>query len=184
MLKSYQLRIHCFYFNVYILIFLAYVMQVKYEPYLCQRDFQRVLQEHSDRVKHQQAAENGTAIALPHKNAPMHALVDNDISRRLKFRNRSKIQLTRMTSNNVKNDKKTMGSRMLAATDIITDYNVIESVLLCCSVLIALSGIVFENVLPDSPYESERKALTYMAIGVVSFSMLYILLVMSFEINR
>ena len=161
-------------------------MQVKYEPYLCQRDYQRVLQEHSDRVTHQKAAENGTAIAPPHKNAPMHALVDNEISRRLKFRARkSKTQSLRLgvSAVEIKDTGKTMGSRMRAATEVVTDYNVIESVLLCCGVLIALSGIVFENVLPDSPYKAERKALTYMAISVVSFSMFYILLVMSFEIN-
>jgi len=77
-----------------------------------------------------------------------------------------------------------LSMKMGGFTAMMTDYNVVESVLLCCSVLVALSGIVFENVHEDSPYAKERKGLTYMAIGIVSFSLIYIIMVMCFEINR
>ena len=65
-------------------------------------------------------------------------------------------------------------------------YNTVESVLLCCAVLVCLSGIMFNSVpvtLTDHNYQTERRTLTYAILILVGFSLAYITFVMFLEIN-
>ena len=124
------------------------------------------------------------ALQFYHRNAPLHDEIEEKIQRELSFGRNKRIA----NWDDIKRIKILESAR--ESINWLLDYNTIESVLLACSVLVCLFGIIFQSTSPvdntnySIEYANERHSLTYVCLVLVSSSIVYIVFNISQEINN
>jgi hypothetical protein len=136
---------------ILLVLFTCYVAQVKHRPYMSSSERDQVLEAHA--IK----AQDGHAW---HKK----------MSHRISVALRKQQQKAKYAT---KNKKK--GFSMQKATQYIFDYNTVEMILLACSVLVCLAGIMFESdrFAGREDLGWQRSIITAGVFMVISFSMIY-----------
>ena len=164
-----------------LILFVAFVLQVKHQPYMSTAQRELVLAEHKQKVK------EGVAL---HKNI-------NDKVKRFLDGDSNSIRGKKKKNLHLHSIQHAASSRNVKNTDAGTkrqyffDYNTVEQVLLACAILVCLTGVMFESdrfqesdnrALVQDRYGWQRELITYVAIFIVIFSLMYYCLVLVSEI--
>jgi hypothetical protein len=163
---------------VVLVLFIAYVLQVKHRPYMSTSQRKEALAEHSKKVE--EGDETHIRIRDRIKNARNFVDEQNKRKREKKAKGggvvfaRTKIQSDRL------------GGVKLKAREYFWDYNTVEQVLLACAILVALAGVMFESDRFQNDISGaflwQRELITYLTILVVIFSLAYYFVVFVFEL--
>jgi len=142
-------------------LFIAYALQVRFQPFMHDAEYQQVI-EQGEREQAQKAKQFGQDIELDSASARGGA-------------RRGKVQRLGGTSAEYTPPAPT------GFKEAIFNYNTIESTLLFCSVLVVLSGLMFqsETIKPGTKFELGLTAWTYL---VVAFSVVFFVVVVGTEI--
>jgi len=160
-----------------LVLFAAYAAQVKCEPFMSPGDRVEVLREH-DRSKFEGGIHASLAESL--KEA---AIVGRKRTTRIDWAA----------------PKSVLGKQILARAGLFMfNYNTVEAVMLACAILVCLSGIMFDSLaakrVNESPgmvvasrvcqdkYSRYCSGLIYSVITLISFSIIYLIIVVSVEI--
>lgn len=179
-----------FQFAVALLVmFIAYVLQVKHQPYMSPSQFSkeidvfnseandnpdglygRIKEITDKRLHHIRKRENRNETAaefgrVVRQSTYTHAFVKNNST----FQSRSPTLSERLKPPRV------------ARFNI--NYNSVEAVLLGCSVFVCLAGICFQNADEAGPFARERKSLTWVTLFVVLSSIIYFMVVLLVEVS-
>ena len=139
-----------------LIVFTSYVLQVKNRPYLSMTERDAVLRDHQRR-----AVEDGpgSTHALLAQNLGNISLRDKKVTRSVFGMSSRQVAARRAAEQ---------------AASFIWNYNTVEAVLLCCAVLVNLSGIMFESGQFDSEYyQEQRNMVSYFVLFVIAFSVTY-----------
>jgi hypothetical protein len=155
-------------------MFSAYVLQVKYKPYMSPSQFSKEVE--SFRMK---------AVDEPKGH---YAQIRNATDKRL-FHLRKRDPIASRIDSRAQSSKNVGIRDMDADVRIVkrvsrfnVNYNTVESTLLGCSVFVCLAGICFENADAEGPYKQVRQGLTWLTLGVVSSSIIYFMGVLVVEV--
>jgi len=163
-----------------LILFVAFVLQVKHQPYMSTAQRDLVLAEHRQKV--------AEGVSL-HKNI-------NDKVRRF-LNEGSAGKAGKKKGKNINSLMKIASSSTMRSMNVqkkrqyFFDYNTVEQVLLACAILVCLTGVMFESdrfqdvkegALLQDRYGWQRELITYSAICVVCFSLAYYFLVLISEI--
>jgi hypothetical protein len=169
---SYQLAI------ALLVLFAAYVLQTKHQPFMSRRDQAIVLAEHRAKVLHDMAHARIEAEIqeTAHSNARMArktpALFDRDTDGRRPKLGRS---------------EQSRGRAGALAVVRMADYNAAEATLLAVAVCVCLSGLMFASDRFSASridlYRAEYEGLAYVVVALVSFAVLYFLAVLLIDIS-
>lgn len=139
-----------------LVMFVAYALQVKFSPFMSPSDHQAVLREHAMNVK------AGSTLAIQ-----LNAQIQ-DILARGKKRGQHTMRL---------DDTSVSRARQAgqAAKRFLLNYNTFESTLLFCSVVVTLSGVMFESkALATDHFTTHKNVITVTVMTVLITSILYI----------
>jgi hypothetical protein len=141
-----------------LIMFTAYALQVLHRPYMSMVERPEVIRL---------AAERGE---LPSIN---QAVIN---ARKINSKRFTSVGLAGRTSGNVSDRKRTERAKAKAKESIVYffNYNTVEMTLLGCGVLINLCGVMFSSSRFDEAYyESQQEFITFVAIFIVIFSVVY-----------
>ena len=177
-------------FQMAVLLFIlfgAFVMQVKHQPYMSTAQRELVLMDHREK------AEKGDVL---------HKAISDKVKRFLKKDERAlkpmKSKQIRSLSRVRSQDKMSGSSRDIKAylenskRRYFFDYNTVEQVLLACAIFVCLAGVMFESdrfseggakgALVTGRFDWQREMITYMASAVVLFGLAYYFMVFVSEV--
>jgi len=156
---------------VMLVLFAAYVFQVKHQPYMSTAQRKHVILEHREK------AENGDQL---------HIMLAARIKSVMDEKKRPATHARKVTFGSAiqeAHDKKVKKRER----SYFWDYNTVEQVLLACGIFVCLSGIMFESdrFQEDSPGNNkflwQRDLIVYSVMGVVLFSFVFYFSVFSSE---
>merc|ERR1711907_162231 len=142
-------------------LFIAYALQVRHQPFMHDAEYQQVI-EQGEREQAQKAKQLGQDIDLDSSAAGGGA-------------RRGKVQRLGGTSSEYSAPQPT------GFKEAIFNHNTIESTPLFCSVLVVLSGLMFqsETIKPGTKFELGLTLWTYLVVG---FSVVFFVVVVGTEI--
>ena len=169
---------------IMLVLFTAYVMQVKHQPYMSTVQRKEVI------LDHQEKAKNGHPLHLALAASLREALAissgGNDVIRKRAFRMGES-----STYENTRTKALKKARRKKAKREYFWDYNTVEQVLLSCGIFVCLAGVMFESdrfSLEDGPnepgkasFEWQRELIVYSVMIVVFFSFVFYLAVFTSE---
>lgn len=163
--------------SILLVLFVAYVWQVKHQPYMSTVQRQEVILDHREKVK---------------QGDPLHYHISHDLKRHDSNLNEVKEKLNRrsyVAQNTLERDLELHDKHMEKENAINSklaknqkreyfwDFNTVEQVLLSCAILVCLSGVMFESDRFSNDtanrHKWQRETLTYAVIILVIFSLLY-----------
>jgi hypothetical protein len=160
--------------TVVLILFIAYVMQVKHRPYMSTSQRKEALAQHA--LKAEERDEQHVRI-------------------RERIRAAREYAKTHTRGANAKNDVKfgmgivessRIGKKIKSTREYFWDYNTVEQVLLASAILVALAGVMFESdrfQYDDSGrFSWQRELITYLLLMVVYFSLTYYMVVFISEL--
>jgi hypothetical protein len=161
--------------SILLVLFVAYVWQVKHQPYMS------TVQRHEVILDHRMKAEQGDEL---------HFGISKKLERHeSNLQQKSRKDLTRMTALErelEEMDKEFEKKNKIHEREYFWDFNTVEQVLLSCAILVCLSGVMFESDRfandDANRYIWQRTALTYAVILIVIFSFLYYFAVFCSEV--
>ena len=153
--------------TVVLILFIAYVMQVKHRPYMSTSQRKEALAQHA--LKAEERDEQHVRI-------------------RERIRAAREYAKTHTRGANAKNDVKfgmgivessRIGKKIKSTREYFWDYNTVEQVLLASAILVALAGVMFESdrfQYDDSGrFSWQRELITYLLLMFYLFSQLFFL---------
>ena len=150
-----------------LVLFLAYAAQMKHLPYMSMSERLAVIFEHEKKVE---------------KQDKLHQKIDFEIRRSLEESKRRDRQAFKSTGMDRIRERAKQ-----AAPVFVLDYNLVESVLLFCAVLVCLGGVMFESQKFDSDvgdYSTQRDILAVILLFIIIVSLLYYAFVFISELAR
>jgi hypothetical protein len=158
---------------ILLVMFIAYVWQVKHQPYMSTAGRKEVVDEHRAKAASGNALHSRIAKWVERTDA--HRKRE---SLRGSFRPGSMQNLDRITELSVASRAKSesIGEKKKSSRAYFWDFNTVEQVLISCAIFICLAGVMFESdrfAGVGDAYSWQRDVLTYLTIACVLFSMLY-----------
>ena len=167
-----------------LIMFASFVLQIRIHPYVSEKNHGELLKEHITRYTNYRRS----TLSPPdspeldeievHPLGKIHSEIEANIQNDLSFSKHKAITKLEDMHKIKKNEL-----FLELASNRLISYNTVDATLLCCAVLVCLTGIMFQAVPADSSYQTERKTLTYFCITLISSSIFYIFVVMFNEIN-
>jgi hypothetical protein len=165
--------------TVVLVLFIAYVLQVKHKPYMSTSQRQEALANHA--LKAKEGDPEHVRIHERIKNARSYVAGKRKNSIR---RGKGDVKFGRYGLADGKG--KHFGYRKKEQRHYFWDYNTVEQVLLASAILVALAGVMFESDRFENDksgaYAWQRDLITYLILVVVFFSLTYYMIVFVFEI--
>jgi hypothetical protein len=165
--------------TVVLVLFIAYVLQVKHKPYMSTSQRQEALANHALKAK---------------EGDPEHVRIHERIKNARSYVAGKRKNSIRRGKGDVKFGQygladgkgKHFGYRKKEQRHYFWDYNTVEQVLLASAILVALAGVMFESDRFENDksgaYAWQRDLITYLILVVVFFSLTYYMIVFVFEI--
>jgi len=150
---------------ILLIMFGAYVVQTKYQPWMSNAEKAQVCTDHEEEIK----------------------IIEDRINteNKKKVKNYDEIGLGRSAGKRVvlgnKYVSRAATSKRARAAEFFWNYNTCESVLLCCAVVVAAMGVMFESQYLSSG-SIEQETLSYLTLLTIGGSTLYYFVVMWTEI--
>jgi hypothetical protein len=165
--------------SVLLVLFVAYVWQVKHQPYMSTAQRNAVVLDH--RSKAEQGDRLHVSIAHSMKrmqsNASQRALRQRQTNSSLKGLDDANSEINRRKKEHHDRKRK---------KEYFFDFNTVEQILLSCAIFVCLSGVMFESDRFQNDvsgrYNWQRDVLTFMTIAVIIFSLIYYASVFTSEI--
>ena len=133
-------------------LFTSCVFQMKYLPYLSSSNHDEIFTKYADRIK------------ILHDEELSSAAAKDKAIRMARGKAVGKLTFASMTTRELRD----------SAAKLFFEYNTVEGVLLVCSVLVCLVGVMLDSdYVADGRHAYTRKCLTYVTIFVISFSGMY-----------
>ena len=159
---------------VLLILFIAYVMQVKHKPYMSTVARDHALADHAEKVE---------------MGDEDHILIAGKIKKAREFK-KMKEKRNKVRKKGIKlGDKKQQQSLKQKERKqhvYFWDYNTVEQVLLACAILVALAGVMFESdrFINDktNAFAWQREMITYIIIIIVISSLVYYFVVFFSEL--
>jgi hypothetical protein len=154
-----------------LVMFCSLIMQLLHRPYMGPAEFPKVREKWSGRVAMLstikfQTNPMGTNKKESDRKAP---------TRQLRSRSRFASGMQRLRS--------TTSSESKRFVQWLVNYNTVEAVLLFCSVIVMLGGIMFSSDrFANNKNAKELTTLTWIVLLIIVFSMLYYIIVFSLEV--
>ena len=154
-----------------LVVFASYVMQVKHQPYMSNKDFEHEVEEHRKKVL------EGDRLHIR-----IQATIDE-----CKAKNVDKTRASHGWADQQKKLKQQRGYYLVSekVVQYLTDFNTVEAILLASAILVNLVGIMFLSSRFDGDskqhYRSDYETLGILCMIVVLVSFLYWVMVFSFE---
>jgi hypothetical protein len=163
-------------------LFVAYVLQVKNQPYMSTAQRDQILMDHKAKVD---------------EGVELHTSINNKVKRFLNQDSASTGAKRGMgkKKQSVKNINKAAGMskrKIRKQREYFFDYNTVEQVLLACSIFVCLAGVMFESdrfnesvngaLVEENRYAWQRDMITYATGAVVIFSFVYYFFVFTSEV--
>ena len=149
-----------------LIVFTSYVLQVKNRPYMSMSERDDVLANHERRAR-----EEGPGST--------HALLAQNLGN---IQSRGKKATRNVFGKSTRQEKARRAAEQAAS--FFFNYNTVEAVLLCCAVLVNLSGIMFESGQFDSEYyQEQRNMVSYFVLTVIFTSITYFCIVLYSEVR-
>jgi len=159
---------------VLLILFVAYVLQVKHRPYMSTAARDQALADHAEKVE--MGDEDHILIASKIKKA-------REFKKTKEKRNQVRKKGFQLGAAN-KNEGRNKAQKKQHV--YFWDYNTVEQVLLACAILVALAGVMFESdrFVNDktNAFAWQREAITYIIIFIVVFSLVYYFVVFFSEL--
>lgn len=147
-----------------LVLFIAYALQMKNLPYMSMSERLSVIYQHEKKVSEEDK---------------LHVTLNQEIVRSLAEAHRRKDAYKSAEMDRIKERHQN------TQPVFFLDYNLVESVLLFCAVLVCLGGVMFESQKFDSSASSgAREALAVIIVLIVSLSIAYYLFVFVMEMVR
>jgi hypothetical protein len=179
---------------VLLVLFVSYVIHVRSQPYMAPRDFEPVVQSHSDHVLaniriakdkskpvdwDKDAHMKIERIFADHREHLRSITKKNMVTSKTWSQQEGEYQRTRSVQ------KALLKGGLIAV--FLIDYNAVESVLLACGILVNLSGLMFLSERFSSPqllayYKGEYDGLAWAVVALVVLSVLYFFTVFLVEL--
>eukprot|EP00505_MAST-04D_sp_SCG-Rhode-Island_P001045 Stramenopile-MAST_4_protein_1045 len=159
------------------ILFVAFVLQVKHQPYMSSAQRDLVLSDHKEKAD---------------AGAELHKAINDKVKRFLSRTDKIKHPVSRTVR--ALSDVKTQSVRSMVKEtkrSYFFDYNTVEQVLLACSIFICLAGVMFESdrfeedeqgALVTGRFDWQREMITFAASGIILFSLVYYFLVFVSEV--
>ena len=154
-----------------LVVFAAYVLQVRNQPYMSSNDFEQVVEEHRKKVK---------------EGDKLHVRIQVTIDE-CRSKNTDKTRVNSVWAAQQKKLEQKRGYLLVSERIVqyLTDFNTVESILLASAILVNLCGIMFLSSRFDGDsmehYKSDYETLGILCMIVVCVSFVYWVLVFSFE---
>jgi hypothetical protein len=143
--------------------FTAYALQVRYTPFMSPQDRAAVLSHHDEAVR---------------KNHPLHSRLSAAVAAVKSRRRKAGAGHTAGMDARMAARQQRLASAVANAGAWFTNYNSVEAVLLCCSVLVCLGGVMFESgQLEQDYFRAHRDTITACLLLVIFGSITYFLCV-------
>ena len=166
-----------FQFAVALLVmFTAYVLQVKHQPYMSPSQFAAEVDTFKQKAMKEPKGQYGqirdnTDKRLHHLRKRRNDTPGNRMSSRRAF----------PVVGGFESDAPAVVHKRVSKFNV--NYNTVEGILLVCSVFVCLAGICFENAAEDGPFKRERTGLTWLTLFIVTVSIVYFVGVLVVEIS-
>ena len=159
------------------ILFVAFVLQVKHQPYMSSAQRDLVLSDHKEK------ADAGVEL---------HKAINDKVKRFLSRTDKIKHSVSRTVR--ALSDVKTQSVRSMVKEtkrSYFFDYNTVEQVLLACSIFICLAGVMFESdrfeedeqgALVTGRFDWQREMITFASSGIILFCLVYYFLVFVSEV--
>lgn len=148
-----------------LIMFISYVFQTRFNPFMCYSDFEQVIRDHLASVNWSRAHMQVNAMLL---------------SVNAQNNNRKKAHFNNIVSLTGKINK---GALFQAVGSWIFNYNTVEAIMLFCSVMICLMGIMYQIQNIASGYDNGgRDIITGVILFIMIGSILYLFTVLCIEI--
>ena len=159
------------------ILFVAYVLQVKNQPYMSTAQRDEILADHKAKVD---------------EGIDLHTSINNKVKRFLSNENKKnsgKKLSKKRSKRDMSNRKK---KQVVKQREYFFDYNTVEQVLLACAIFVSLAGVMFESdrfdddkngsLVKENRYAWQRDMITYITGTVVIFSFVYYFFVFTSEV--
>ena len=155
---------------VLLTVFVAYTVQVKFQPYMSVSEVQSVVKEYEKQAKndYEKWVDRVLQTGDRYIKKPEKWLVWREMQDALENLSATSAATTTM-------DARQRTPRNTSATaNFIFNYNTVESFLLACAVIITLGGVMFESGQLDSPsFATHREALGMLLVVIIIVSVLF-----------
>jgi hypothetical protein len=165
--------------NILLVLFIAYVWQVKNQPYMSTSERANVVAEHRAKV----ASGNKEHVRINHWVAQAQKLQTR--ARSFSIQRRKMTGLDDSASEEKRRRVKMSKSVRHDAKEYIWDFNVMEQVLTSCSILVCLAGVMFESdrfSSDDSVFAWQSDLLSILTLAILIFSVVYYVIVFASEV--
>ena len=166
---------------ILLVLFSAYVVQVKHQPYMSTAQRKEVILDHQEKAKNGHPLHVGLAARIAEAVAIAKGGGANNIQRSKQFSLGSESTMRR--DEQVENAKRRKAKKQ--KREYFWDYNTVEQVLLSCGIFVCLSGVMFEsdrftadegkvgNEPGKATFEWQREVIVYAVMAVVIFSFVF-----------
>jgi hypothetical protein len=166
---------------ILLVLFSAYVVQVKHQPYMSTAQRKTVILDHQEKAKNGHPLHVGLAARIAEAVAIAKGGGANNIQRSKQFSLGSESTMRR--DEQVENAKRRKAKNQ--KREYFWDYNTVEQVLLSCGIFVCLSGVMFEsdrftadegkvgNEPGKATFEWQREVIVYAVMAVVIFSFVF-----------
>ena len=149
-----------------LVMFVAFTFQVHVQPYMGPAEFKNVRKKWGERTKHVSSGN----LSVYHTDKSLSSMADRDVLYPEKQRQTTTLE----------NLKRGSGK----ACKYFVNYNVVEAVLLACSVLIMLAGIMFSSDrFENNKNRDELMSITWVTLAIIVASLAYYSLVLLLEVS-
>jgi hypothetical protein len=166
---------------ILLVLFSAYVVQVKHQPYMSTAQRKEVILDHQEKAKNGHPLHVGLAARIAEAVAIAKGGGANNIQRSKQFSLGTESTMRR--DEQVENAKRRKAKKQ--KREYFWDYNTVEQVLLSCGIFVCLSGVMFEsdrftadegkvgNEPGKATFEWQREVIVYAVMAVVIFSFVF-----------
>ena len=163
---------------ILMVLFGAFVMQVKHKPFMSSSQRAEVLKDHQAKVE--------SGERHDHEALDQYLQEARRAARGLRSKDKSRRKIKMGGSMSGVAALKASNGRWRDARVFFWDYNTVELVLLGCSILVCVAGIMFESGhlsdKPGSDKRYEREVITWWIVTVIALSFVYYLMVFASEV--
>ena len=164
---------------VLLVLFVAYVWQVKHQPYMSTAQRNAVVLDH--RAK----AEQGDKLHVRIEHSMKRMQSQASQRARQQKQSHSSLKGLDAAGSEIKRREEEQDDQK-REREFFFDFNTVEQILLSCAIFVCLSGVMFESDRFQNDvsgrYGWQRDALTFMTVAVILFSLIYYTSVFASEI--
>merc|ERR1711871_552570 len=153
--------------SILLVLFVAYVWQVKHQPFMSTVQRNETILEHREKVKQGDSTHVhiGKLLTASQQNFEKDSML------------KRKSSLSALKSLDDAADMEVNTGQKTREREYFWDFNTVEQVLLSCAILVCVAGVMFESDRFKSDvnnrYSWQRDLITFLVILVVFFSIVY-----------